>query len=62
VRLPRPVAQVNRRLREEFGIVGGYDLGRDYPQLRQHMLIAVTELNTRAAIDRFVAALRATAK
>jgi glycine dehydrogenase subunit 1 len=62
VRLLRPVAQVNRRLREEFGIVGGYDLGRDYPQLRQHMLIAVTELNSRAAIDKFVAALRATAK
>jgi len=62
VRLPRPTAEVNRRLREEFGITGGYDLGRDYPQLRQHMLIAVTEVHTRAAIDRFVGALEKVAK
>jgi glycine dehydrogenase subunit 1 len=62
VRLPRPVAEVNKRLREEFGIIGGYDLGGDYPHLQQHMLIAVTELNTRAGMDRFVLALGATAK
>jgi glycine dehydrogenase subunit 1 len=57
VRLPGSAAEVNRRLREEFGIIGGYDLGRDYPHLRDHMLIAVTELHTRAAIDRLVVAL-----
>ena len=57
VRLPRPVAQVNARLRDE-GIVGGYDLSRDYPHLAGHMLLAVTEINTRAAIDRLVEALR----
>jgi glycine dehydrogenase subunit 1 len=62
VRLPRPAAAVNRRLREEFGIIGGYDLGRDYPHLQQHMLLAVTELHTRAAIDRLVAALSQMAK
>jgi glycine dehydrogenase subunit 1 len=62
VRLPRPAAEINRRLREEFGIIGGYDLGRDYPHLREHMLIAVTELHTRATIDRFVAALAQIAK
>ena len=62
VRLPRPAAEVNRRLREEFGIIGGYDLGRDYPHLQQHMLIAVTELNTRVAIDKFVVALNQTTK
>jgi glycine dehydrogenase subunit 1 len=57
VRLPAPVADINAYLRERHGIVGGYDLGRDYPQLKNHMLIAVTEVNTRAAIDRLVAAL-----
>jgi glycine dehydrogenase subunit 1 len=62
VRLKQPVAAVNRRLREEFGIVGGYDLGGDYPHLRQHMLIAVTEVHTRAAIDQLVAALDQIAK
>ena len=60
VRLPRPAAEVNRRLRD-VGIVGGYDLGSDYPHLANHMLIAVTEMNTRAGIDRLVAALGAAA-
>jgi glycine dehydrogenase subunit 1 len=62
VRLPRPAADVNARLREKFGIVGGYDLGQDYPRLKQHMLIAVTEIHPRAAIDRLVAALGQIAK
>ncbi len=57
VRLPGPVAEINTRLRELHGIVGGHDLGRDYPQLRDHMLIAVTEMHTRASIDRLVSAL-----
>ena len=56
VRLPAPVAAINARLREQ-GIIGGYELGRDYPHLENHMLIAVTELNTRASIDRLVMAL-----
>jgi glycine dehydrogenase subunit 1 len=58
VRLPRPPADVNEILREQHGIIGGYDLGGDYPHLAGHMLLAVTELNTRAAIDRLVGALR----
>jgi glycine dehydrogenase subunit 1 len=62
VRLPRPTAEVNRRLREEFGIIGGYDLGRDYPHLDEHMLVAVTEVHTRAAIDQLVLALGQVAK
>jgi glycine dehydrogenase subunit 1 len=62
VRLPGPVAEINRRLREQFGIIGGYDLGQDYPHLQQHMLIAVTELHGRAAIDRLAAALDQVAK
>jgi glycine dehydrogenase subunit 1 len=56
VRLPRPASDISRRLREQ-GIVGGYDLGGDYPQFQQHMLVAVTEVNTRAAIDRLARAL-----
>ncbi len=57
VRLPCSAAEVNKHLRERHGIVGGYDLGHDYPHLRDHMLIAVTEVNTRASIDRLVRAL-----
>ena len=62
VRLPRPAAEVNARLREDFGTIGGYDLGLDYPHLRQHMLIAVTELHPRAAVDRLVAGLEQIAR
>ena len=58
VRVPAPVAEINARLYDQFGIVGGYDLGVDYPDLKDHMLIAVTEVNTRASIDRLVMALR----
>jgi glycine dehydrogenase subunit 1 len=57
VKLPRPVADVNRYLLDQHGIVGGYDLGRNYPHLKDHMLLTVIETNTRAAIDRLVRAL-----
>jgi glycine dehydrogenase subunit 1 len=49
---------VNRTLLNEFGIIGGYDLGRDYPHLDRHMLVAVTEMNTRLSIDRLVEGMR----
>jgi len=58
VALPKPVAQVNKVLLEEFGIIGGYDLGQDDPRFENHMLVAVTEMNARAAIDRFIEGLR----
>jgi glycine dehydrogenase subunit 1 len=54
VRLPRPVAEVNQVLRDRFDVVGGYDLGADYPDLENHMLVAVTEMIPRAEIDRLV--------
>ena len=38
----------------EHGILGGYNLGQDYPALKDHMLIAVTEKNTRDEIDALV--------
>ena len=58
VALPGPVEEANRVLRDEFGIIGGYDLGADNPHLCNHVLIAVTELNTRSSIDRLVEGLR----
>jgi len=56
VRTPRPVAEINENLLDN-GILGGYDLGTDYPSLKNHMLLAVTELNTREEIDLLVEAL-----
>jgi glycine dehydrogenase subunit 1 len=47
---PQPAAEVNEHLLEH-GILGGYDLGRDYPSLKNHLLIAVTEMNTKEEID-----------
>ena len=58
VRCPRPVDEINELLLEEFDIIGGYDLGRDYPHLNKHMLIAVTETNTRQEIDDLVEGLK----
>jgi glycine dehydrogenase subunit 1 len=56
VRCPRPVEDLNAHLLEH-GILGGYELGEDYPELDQHMLIAVTEMNTKEEIDALVAVL-----
>lgn len=53
VKLNKPVKEVNQKLLES-GIIGGYDLGRDYPGLENHMLVAVTELRTKEEIDTFV--------
>ena len=57
VRCPKPPSQINQALLER-GIIGGYDLGRDYPHLENHMLLCVTEMNSRAEIDRLVETLR----
>lgn len=54
---PRPVAEINAHLLEH-GIIGGYDLGQDYPALKDHMLVAVTEMNTRDEIDLLVDTLQ----
>ena len=52
----RPVAEVNAHLLEH-GIIGGYDLGQDYPALKDHMLVAVTEMNSKEDIDTLVEVL-----
>lgn len=50
VKLAGSYDDVNKRLLEK-GIIGGYHLGRTYPELDGHMLIAVTELRTKEEID-----------
>ena len=52
----RPVEEVNAHLLDH-GILGGYDLGQDYPALKDHMLVAVTEMNSKEDIDMFVEVL-----
>jgi glycine dehydrogenase subunit 1 len=50
------VDEVNAHLLEH-GILGGYDLGQDYPALKNHMLVAVTEMNSKQDIDVFAEVL-----
>jgi glycine dehydrogenase subunit 1 len=56
IHTPAPASEINDLLLDH-DILGGYDLGQDYPDLSRHMLIAVTEMNTREAIDKLVEVL-----
>jgi glycine dehydrogenase subunit 1 len=56
VKTPKPVNEINLRL-ENHWILGGYDLSQDYPEMKNHMLVAVTEKIGREDIDDFAAAL-----
>jgi glycine dehydrogenase subunit 1 len=56
IHTPAPVSEINDLLLDH-DILGGYDLSPDYPDLTRHMLIAVTEMNTRDEIDRLVEVL-----
>ena len=58
LRCPQPVEDINAYLMDEWNIIGGYDLGPDYPRLKDHMLLCVTEMNSRDEIDDLVAALQ----
>jgi len=46
----QPVAEINEHLLEH-NILGGLDLGAIYPSLKNHLLMAVTEMNSREQID-----------
>jgi glycine dehydrogenase subunit 1 len=50
------VKDVNHKLLQN-GFIGGYDLGRDYPELAAHMLVAVTEQRSKEDIEQFAASL-----
>jgi glycine dehydrogenase subunit 1 len=53
IKLNKPVKEINRQLLQK-GIIGGYDLGRNYSELVNHMLVCVTELRTKEEIDTLV--------
>ncbi len=53
VQTNKSVTEINKGLIEK-GIIGGFDLGRVYPELENHALIAVTELRTKEEIDTLV--------
>lgn len=53
IKLNKPIKEVNAKLIQK-DIIGGFDLGSVYPELENHMLVAVTELRTKEEIDLFV--------
>ncbi len=55
--LAKPWPAVDAGLRAK-GIIGGYGLGADYPELKNAVLVAVTELRTKGEIDRLVRSLQ----
>ncbi|MEA3459217.1 MAG: aminomethyl-transferring glycine dehydrogenase subunit GcvPA, partial [Chloroflexota bacterium] len=57
VRCPKPPAEINKKLLD-YKIVGGYDLGKVYPHLKDCMLLCMTEMNTKEEIDRLVGVLK----
>ena len=58
VKTDKSVTEINKGLLEK-GIIGGFDLGRVYPEMANHALIAVTELRTKEEIDALVAEMGA---
>jgi len=50
------IAKLNQQLLTQH-LIGGLDLGRYYPELSGHLLLAVTENRTKAEIDQLVQAL-----
>jgi glycine dehydrogenase subunit 1 len=56
VRLPRPSRDVIRDARQQ-GVHPGYALGRDYPDLDDVLLVALTEKRTPADVDRLATVL-----
>jgi glycine dehydrogenase subunit 1 len=56
MRCPDPAA-VNRRLQNE-GIIGGYALEKDYPELTDSLLLCATEMLSREDMDRIVSIVK----
>jgi glycine dehydrogenase subunit 1 len=54
---PKLGSEVNEYLLDH-GIFGGYDLSKDYPSLENHILVAVTEMNSKQEIDTLVEVLK----
>ena len=57
IKTPKPVSEINHHLQDHW-ILGGYDLSQTYPEMSNHMLIAVTEKLSKYDIDDLAAALR----
>jgi glycine dehydrogenase subunit 1 len=50
LKCPKTIKELNNQLLD-YEILGGYDLSLNYPGLKNQMLVAVTEMNTKEEID-----------
>jgi glycine dehydrogenase subunit 1 len=57
ISLNRPVSDVLERLQQR-GIIGGINLSRFYPQLKNALLVAVTETNSAGELDAYAKELK----
>jgi glycine dehydrogenase subunit 1 len=57
LRCPRPVAEINAKLKEK-NVIGGFNLGREYSDLDNVMLLCCTEKRTREEMDVLIQTLR----
>lgn len=57
-RTRRTVKGINNILLNKYGIMGGKDLSKDFPELGQSALFCVTEIHTADDIDRLAYAIR----
>jgi glycine dehydrogenase subunit 1 len=58
VRLNKPVAKINALLLQK-GIIGGLDLSKYYPEMKNCMLLCVTEKRSKADIGKLVSGMEA---
>jgi glycine dehydrogenase subunit 1 len=58
VRCPRPAAEIVAALNQQK-IMPGYALSRDFPDRAYELLVCVTEMNSKAQIDKLATALQA---
>ena len=61
LRLNKPVKDVLFAL-EDRGILGGFDLSSDFPELGNALLVCVTETKTEEDIDLYVSSLQEVVK
>jgi glycine dehydrogenase subunit 1 len=57
VKCPAPPCEINKKLMEK-NIIGGLDLEKFYPELKNHWLLCVTEVLSKEGLDLFFVALR----
>ncbi len=61
IKTSQPAHQVLDRLKE-FGILGGIDLSFFYPEMKDYLLVSVTEMNSPEDLDRYVSAMESIVK